>query len=90
MVEREYRIIKALQGRVPVPKVYDFTENVLDTPFYLMEYVEGRLFTDPNLEGIKPKDRRAMYRDYVKVLADLHNLDYQKLGLSDYGKEGRI
>ncbi|KAE9552798.1 hypothetical protein FO519_003985 [Halicephalobus sp. NKZ332] len=88
LIDREHRILKALQNQIPVPKVYDYVEDVLDTPFYLMEFVDGRLFVDPNLEGVRKEDRKEMYENYMQVLAKLHSLDFKSLGLGNYGREG--
>jgi aminoglycoside phosphotransferase (APT) family kinase protein len=62
-VEREYRIIKALQKTdVPVPKAYCLCEdnNVIGTPFYVMEFLDGRIFEDPALPDVSTKDRTEM------------------------------
>lgn len=88
-VEREFRILKALEfTEVPVPKPVLLCEDpsVLGTPFYLMEFVEGRVFQNPALPGVKPMHRYAMYSSAVDALTKLHALDYRKLGLEDFGK----
>ncbi|OCT53999.1 hypothetical protein CLCR_10795 [Cladophialophora carrionii] len=61
-VDREYRVLKAL-GTVdgfPVPRVYTLCmdSNVIGTPFYVMEFVKGRIITDPDLGELSPSDRR--------------------------------
>lgn len=88
-VEREFRVLKALEyTEVPVPKPVLLCENagVIGTPFYLMEYVEGRIFKDPALPGVKPMYRYAMYSSALDALVKLHALDYKKLGLTNFGK----
>ena len=63
-VEREYRIIAALENTdVPVPKAYCLCEDsdVIGTPFYIMEFLDGRIFEDAALPDVSPEDRRAMY-----------------------------
>ncbi|PVU90994.1 hypothetical protein BB561_004622 [Smittium simulii] len=91
-VEREYRIIKALgQTPVPVPKVFDLcTDNsILGTPFYVMEYLDGRIFKDPMLPELADnRTREQYYMEMVRVMAALHNVDYRKVGLDGYGKHG--
>ena len=90
-VEREYRILKALGGsQVPVPPVLLLHEadDVVGTPFYLMERLEGRVFHDTSLPGIDPAERRAMYLSMAETLAALHSFDWQGAGLADYGKPG--
>lgn len=88
-VEREFRVLKALEyTEVPVPKPVLLCENagVIGTPFYLMEFVEGRIFKDPALPGVKPLYRYAMYASALDALVKLHALDYKKLGLESFGK----
>jgi len=90
-VEREYRLYKALETTdVPVPLTYLLTEDssILGTPFFLMEYLEGRVFKDSALPDDTPEDRKKIYSDMIRVLAALHTIDYEAIGLSDYGKPG--
>lgn len=90
-VDREYRILKALAGSdVPVPPVLLFhgEDDVVGTPFYLMERLDGRVFHDTALPAVKPDERRQMYFAMAETLAALHRFDWQKAGLSDYGKPG--
>ncbi len=63
-VEREYRILHALQKTdIPVPKTHCLCEDdaVIGTPFYIMEYLDGRMFEDPALPGVSPSERTEMY-----------------------------
>jgi aminoglycoside phosphotransferase (APT) family kinase protein len=53
-----------------------------------MAYVEGRLFSNVTLPGLLPGERRAIYFEMMRVLAALHSVDYEALGLSDFGKPG--
>ncbi len=90
-VEREYRIMKALEKtEVPVPKMLHLCEDdtLIGTPFFVMEYVPGRVLGDLTLPGMKPQERRAIYADMIRVLAALHAVNYVKLGLENYGKPG--
>jgi aminoglycoside phosphotransferase (APT) family kinase protein len=91
-VEREYRIMKALDGSgVPVPKVLGLCEDagVIGTPFFVMRYVAGRIFWDPTIPSLTSNaERAAVYREYTDALAALHAVDYAKVGLADYGKVG--
>lgn len=62
-VEREYRIIHALENTdVPVPKAYCLCEDssIVGTPFYIMEFLDGRIIEDPSLPGVSPAERTAM------------------------------
>lgn len=90
-VDREYRIMNALgQHGVPVPamKAYCDDRNVIGTPFYLMEYVDGRIFLDPSLPELSPADRGQIYDEMNRVIAVLHGVNVAAAGLSDYGKPG--
>ncbi len=90
-VEREYRIISALQNSaVPVPKALALCEDasVIGSTFYLMEYVAGRHFSDPALPDQTPETRAGVYAAMNDTIAALHSVDYRKLGLEDYGKPG--
>ncbi|MBU2548442.1 MAG: phosphotransferase [Proteobacteria bacterium] len=91
MVDREYRIITALRDTdVPVPKTYVLCEDdsVIGTAFYVMEYVRGRLIEDVTLKDFTPKERYKIYEDMNRVMAALHTVDYEALGLTDFGKPG--
>lgn len=91
-VEREYRIMKALHGTgVPVPQALALCEDdeVIGTPFFVMKYVNGRIFWDPTVPEVKTNEARAaVYREYTNALAALHSVDFTKVGLADYGKVG--
>ena len=90
-VDREFRVLQALQGTgVPVPSARVLCEDpqVLGSSFLVMDHVEGRLFSDPTLPGCTSDERAAIYRDLADVLARLHALDPEALGLGDYGKPG--
>ncbi|KAF2822581.1 APH-domain-containing protein [Ophiobolus disseminans] len=88
-VEREYRILHALQNTdVPVPKVYGLCEDdsVIGSPFYIMEFLDGRIFTEPHFKDVSPEHRREMWHDAVRTLAKLHRLVPKSIGLESYGK----
>jgi aminoglycoside phosphotransferase (APT) family kinase protein len=90
-VDREYRVMKALEHTdVPVPIMYCLCEDpaVIGTKFYVMELVEGRLFPQTLLPGLTPDERRGIYLDLARVLAALHNVDVEAVGLSDFGRPG--
>lgn len=90
-IDREYRVLKALADTdVPVPQVLHYCEDeeLLGTPFYVMEFLQGRLFMDQSLPGLQPAERRAIYKEMNRVIAALHAVDYPASGLGDYGKEG--
>ena len=90
-VDREYRIIAALYPTgFPVAKPYLLCEDesIVGTMFYVMDCVEGRIYWGPLLTDCRPAERSAIYRATNETLARLHMLDYEKLGLGDFGKPG--
>lgn len=90
-VDREYRIQRALAGsEVPVPRVLAFhaEPDVVGTPFYVMERLDGRVFADCTLPGVPPAERRAMVFAMADTLAALHRVDWRARGLADFGREG--
>ncbi len=92
-VEREYLIMSALQDTdVPVAKTYSLCEdsNVIGTPFYIMEKVDGRIFRQPELPGMDPAERSAIYDAMNDTLAKMHNVDVDAVGLTDFGKQGNF
>lgn len=90
-VEREHRVLAALAGTgVPVAKVLALAEDasVIGTPFYLMEHVRGRIFWNVQLPELAPSDRAAIYEELCRVLAAIHAIDVDAVGLGDYGRRG--
>ena len=90
-VEREYRVLAALQGTgVPAPRVFALCEDagVIGTPFYVMEHVEGRVHWEPWLPGRAPAFRGAVFDAMNDGIARLHGLDHRRLGLEDFGRPG--
>jgi aminoglycoside phosphotransferase (APT) family kinase protein len=90
-VDREFRVMSAL-GAVDYPvapaRHLCTDESIAGTMFFVMDYVDGRVFWDPLMPDLAPADRRAVLDAAVDTLADLHRLDHEALGLSDYGKPG--
>jgi acyl-CoA dehydrogenase len=90
-IDREYRVMHALaSSKVPVPKMiaYCDDESIIGTPFYLMSYLDGRVFQDQSLPSLDPKDRHAIYTEMNRVLSNIHGVDYRALGLESFGKPG--
>jgi len=90
-VDREFRIMKALsQTDVPVPCMVALCEDesVIGTSFYVMEYLEGRIFRDPQVPDVSREERAAIYDSMNDVLARLHRVDYRKVELEDFGRPG--
>ncbi len=90
MVEREYRVIRALgeHGAVPVPAAHVLCEDegIIGTPFYVMDYVAGRVLPHPALREAEQGERRAIHFAAIDTLAALHRVDVEAIGLADYGK----
>ena len=90
-VDREFRVMSALgQQGFPAPKMHGLCEDdsVIGTAFYVMDFVEGRIFWDPYLPDLEPEERRAIYDASNATLAQLHSIDVEAAGLADYGKPG--
>lgn len=88
-IDREYRIMAALEDSgVPVPHAHLYCEDeaIIGTAFYIMDYIPGRILTDPLLPGMEPGERAAIYDAMNDALARLHGFDWQAAGLADYGK----
>ena len=67
-----------------------FLDSVIGTPFYVMEYVAGRVFEDPTLPGMETTERRDIYQAMVDVLCKIHDVDVAEVGLQNYGKHGKL
>ena len=90
-IDREFRVLTALAGTpVPVPKPYRYCAepDVLGTPFYLMEWLEGRVFHEFATPGLDPGERGDLFRAMCGALAEIHKLDFRALGLADFGRPG--
>ncbi len=90
-VEREYQVMTALGAQgFPVPKTYALCEDpdVIGTAFFIMDFVEGRIFWDASLPDAEKKERTPLFYALIDTLADLHMVDYQAAGLGDFGKPG--
>jgi aminoglycoside phosphotransferase (APT) family kinase protein len=90
-VDREYRITRALfDAGLPVPEPLALCEDtdVIGSMFYVMRHVPGRAFWDPRMPGLSRGDRAAIYDSANATLAALHRVDYEAIGLGDYGKPG--
>lgn len=90
-IDREFRVLSALHGAgfaVPRPHLYCDDVTVAGTPFYLLEYIEGRVFWNAELPGLTAAERTGIYDSLAAVLAQLHQFDFRALGLEDYGRPG--
>jgi len=90
-VDREYRAMAALaDSGVPVPRMLHLCTDdaVIGTAFYVMEHVAGRVLTDPMLPQMTADERTRLHGDLIDVLAKLHNVRPEAVGLADYGRPG--
>ena len=90
-VDREFRVMQALGGigfPVPTMRAYCDDAAVIGTAFYVMDFLEGRIFRDARLPGMAPAERAAIYDDLNATLARLHQVDVAAIGLADYGRPG--
>jgi len=88
-VDREYRVMKALEGTgVPVPRMRHLCQDdsVIGTAFYVMDFLDGRIFRDATLPGLSRSERAEIYDQLNLTLAKLHKVDYVARGLADFGR----
>ncbi|WP_054312844.1 phosphotransferase family protein [Mesorhizobium sp. 1M-11] len=91
-VDREFRVMRALAATdVPVPRMLHLSgeDSPIGRMFYVMAFVEGRIFWDPALPEVSGRQARAAIYDAMNAtLAALHSVDIDAVGLADYGKPG--
>ncbi len=89
-MEREHRIIAALRDTpVPVPPTVDLCTDteVNDAPFFVMDYVDGLILRDrATAEKLDEPARVAAGTDLIDVLAAIHAVDPDEVGLGDLGR----
>lgn len=87
---REHRVLTALADTsVPVPRTFAYCgdEDVIGSPFYLMERVDGTPYRRADELAELGADRTAaLSRQFVTVLAQLHRVDPAAVGLADFGR----
>ncbi|MGQ7272894.1 phosphotransferase [Marinobacter sp. V034] len=90
MIEREYKVIRALSMNtdVPVPQTQVLCEDasVIGTPFYVMDYMPGRVVSHPALRALDRAERQPVHEAAIDTLAALHSVDVNAVGLGDYGR----
>lgn len=90
-VDREFRVQSALAGSaVPVAKMHVLSDDdsVIGSQFYIMDHVDGRSFDDPRLPDLAVEERKPVLSEMARVLAALHHVDIDAVGLSEYGPSG--
>ncbi len=92
LVEREYRVMKALTGSgVAVPRVCCLAEDgasPIGRALFVMQHLEGRIFWDPALLDLARDERGPIYDAMNATLAALHKVNVDAVGLGDFGKPG--
>lgn len=90
-VEREAKVLTSLERvSFPVPHVHGLCtdESVIGSWFYVMDMVEGRIFWDATVPGVSTTERIAIFDAMNATMARLHMVDYEAIGLGDYGRPG--
>ena len=87
-VDREYRVLVALTNTdVPVARAFHLCEDqsIIGSIFYVMSFEDGRIFWDPALPELEKAERRPILEAQLRVLAAIHDVDIEAVGLSGYG-----
>ncbi|MDB5840957.1 MAG: phosphotransferase family protein [Herminiimonas sp.] len=90
-IDREFRVMDALsKAGFPAARQYALCtdESVIGRAFYIMEFVNGRVLWDQTMPGMSNSERAAYYDEMNRVMAQLHTIDYEAIGLGSYGKPG--
>ncbi len=90
-VDREYRVIEALATTdVPVADACHLCEDrdVIGSIFYVMSYKQGRIFWNPAVPELDITQRGEIYKEMNRILARLHDVNVEAVGLADYGSPG--
>jgi aminoglycoside phosphotransferase (APT) family kinase protein len=89
-MSREHRLISAVgQTSVPVPQALGLCTDVSvnEAPFYVMDFVDGIVLdTIEKAEDVSVEARHRLGIDLIDVLADLHAVDVDAVGLGDLAK----
>jgi len=93
---REYRMLTALKPvfpYCPTPLAYTEDESILGCPFYVMERIKGIILRKNLPRGmiLTPFDMESLCDELLRIHAELHAVDYRKIGLENFGKpEGYV
>lgn len=91
-VDREFRVMSALAGTaVPVPAMLHLSaeDSPIGRMFYVMDFLDGRIFWDPALPEARDNEERAgIYDAMNETLAALHEINVGTVGLGDFGRPG--
>jgi len=95
-MSREYKILDALHPvfqYAPKPLAYSENADIMECPFYVMERIPGIILRKDLPEGLslKPEEADSLCKNFIRILNQLHCIDYKKIGLDGYGKpEGYV
>ncbi len=93
-VDREFKVISALHNQgfpVARPHLLCEDDDVVGTMFYVMDFVDGRIVWNPHIPGVSRDERVAIFDQLNTTIANLHMLDVEAAGLSDFGRpEGYV
>ena len=88
---REHRIISALSDTdVPVPDTIGLSpdDSVNGAPFYVMDFVDGKVLRSrADAEELSVEQRRRAGESLVDVMAAIHAVDVDAVGLGDLGRK---
>ena len=90
-VDREARVMRALgETGFPVPRIHGLCtdDSVIGTWFYVMDFIEGRVFWNSRFENAPAAERPKYFDAMNATIARLHSVDPNAIGLGDYGKAG--
>jgi aminoglycoside phosphotransferase (APT) family kinase protein len=98
---REYRVLESItkynhqlendgqtDKTIPIPHPYAYCKDssVIGSEFYIMKFVEGRIFVDPRMPSIVSKEERMeAFHDAIRVLVNIHQSPWKEAGLENYG-----
>lgn len=89
-MSREHRVLSALTDTgVPVPRTHVLCqdEEVLGAPFYVMEHVDGTVYRSAEeTTQLSVPQRADLAHQLMDVLAELHGIDPDSVGLGDFGR----
>lgn len=88
-VLREARLLKAVGGQVPVPRVLATCTDpaVTGAPYFVMEHLDGAVVRDPESAAtLAMPVRAAVGPSLVDALVALHEVDPERLGLGDLAR----
>lgn len=88
---REYKVLSGLaNGFSKSPKAYAYTEDetIIGSSFYIMQMIPGIILDYPDVldMNITPSDFKLIADKWMETFIELHNLDYEAVGLGDLGR----